>query len=147
MSSVVQNTHASAPTKETLQSSAPSNRTRVREIGSLVETNSVRIDRAPCESLRPPRQASPRGMREDCFRKQGAATSSRDASFAKPLATRVRVSCLRRLGHTGESRQRATSAASCPELVPNAEKGEQLYRDTGNLRARRGQRFRQLIAH
>src|SRR6267142_343441 len=93
------------------------------------ESNSVPRDHALCESSRPPRQASPRAMRRDCFHKRGAATSTRDASSAKPQATRVLVSYLQPSGHTGEIRRQATCVASSPELVRDAEKGARLYRD------------------
>src|SRR5260221_1106461 len=135
--SVVRNMHAAALTRDALQYSAPSNRTLVRETGSLVETNSAPIDHTLCESSRPPRQASQRAMRRDCFHKQGAATSIHDAWSAKPQATRALVSCPRPSGHTGEIRLHATSAASSPELVRDGEKGARLYRDTGNPCARR----------
>src|SRR5258708_6016337 len=140
--SVMRNTHAAALTRDALQWSAPSNRTLVRETGSLVETNSVPIDHTLYESSRPLRQASPRAMRRDCFHKQGAATSTHGVSSAKPQATRALVSCLRPSGYTGEIRRHATSAASSPEPVRDGEKGARLYRDKGKPCARREQRFR-----
>src|SRR5437016_4057537 len=140
--SVMQNMHAAALTRAALQWSAPSNRTLVRETGSLVETNSVPIGQTLYESPRPPRQASRRARRRDCFHKQGAATSIHDASSAKRQATHALVSCLRLSGHTGEIRRHRASAASSREPVRGGEKDALLFRDTGNRCARREQRFR-----
>src|SRR6266853_3926575 len=139
---VVRNTSASALTRDALLWSAPSNRTLVRETDSLVETSSAPIGQTLYESPRPPRQASRRAMRGDCFHKQDAATSIHDASSAKRQATRALVSCLRPSGRKGEIRRHRASAASSPEPVRDGEKGALLYRDTGNPYARREQRFR-----
>src|SRR5260221_14667528 len=115
--SVVRNMHAAALTRDALPWSAPSNRTLVRETGSLVETNSVPTDRTLYESPRPLQQASPRAMRGDCFHKKGLARSIHDASCAKPPAAHALLSRLRPAQHSGEIRRHATSAASSPELV------------------------------
>src|SRR2546430_11209715 len=139
---VVRNTSASALTTDALRWSAPSNRTLERENGSLAETSSAQIGQTLYESPRPPRQASQRAMRRDCFHKQGAATSIHGGSSAKLQGTRALVSCLRPSGHTGVIRRRQASAASSPELSPDGEKGALLFRDTGNRYARREQRFR-----
>ena len=139
---VVRNTSAAALTKETLQSSAPSNQTLVRETGFLAETNSAPIGPTPYESLRPPRQASRRAMRRDCFHKRGAATSIHGVSSAKRQAMRALVSCLRPSEHKGEILRHSTSVASSRELVRDGEKGAQLFPDTGNRCVRTEQIFR-----
>src|SRR5260370_33620612 len=139
---VMQNTSAAALTRAALQWSAPSNRTLLRETGSLVESNSAPIGQPLYESSRPPRQASPRAMRRDCFHKQDAATSIHDASSAKRQATRALVSRLPRSGCTEVIRHHPTSAPNSPELVRDGQKGVRLYRDRGNPCARRERRFR-----
>src|SRR5258708_29140090 len=131
------NTHAFALTRDALRWSAPSNRTPERETDSLVETNSVPTGQTLYESPRPPRQASRRAMRRDCFHKQGAATSIHAGSSAKRQATLALASCRRLSGHTGVIRRRPGSAATSPEHVRDGRTGALLLHYTQNRCARR----------
>src|SRR6267154_932935 len=118
----MRNMRAFEQTIEILRSSAPSNRTHAREIGSPAETNSVRRDRALREYLQRQRPTSPPATRTDCFQRQGAVTSTRFAWSAKLQGTPTLASCLQKSTHKAAIRRHSTSVASFPEPVLGAKK-------------------------